>query len=83
MKILHVITGLRKAAGTSVFCGEVCSQLAATGHKVTVAVVNPAEPDCYPLDSRVELVAIDSLLTEAVVGFNVVHIHALWSPVLH
>ena len=28
MKILHVITGLPKAAGTSVFCGEVANGLA-------------------------------------------------------
>lgn len=29
MKILHVITDLQKAAGTSVFCGEVANGLAA------------------------------------------------------
>lgn len=40
MKILHVITGLQKATGTSVFCGEVANGLAAMGHDVAIAVVN-------------------------------------------
>ena len=44
MKILHVITGLPKAAGTSVFCGEVANGLATMGHDVTIAVVNPYAP---------------------------------------
>ena len=39
MKILHVITGLQKAAGTSVFCGEVCNGLSGLGHEVTLAVI--------------------------------------------
>ena len=45
MKILHAITGLQKAAGTSVFCGEVANGLAAMGHDVTIAVINPDAPN--------------------------------------
>ena len=63
MKILHVITGLQKAAGTSVFCGEVANGLAAMGHDVTIAVVNPDAPNLYPLDERVKLTSISSILT--------------------
>lgn len=86
MKILHVITGMRKAAGTSVFCGEVCSGLIALGHEVTIAVANPEAPDCYPVNSRVELISVVSLLhstAPSIPHFDLIHIHALWSPVLH
>ena len=36
MKILHVITGLPKAAGTSVFCGEVANCTVDSGELVGV-----------------------------------------------
>ena len=86
MKILHVITGLPKAAGTSVFCGEVANGLATMGHDVTIAVVNPDAPNLYSLKSQVELVSIPSILTTNQLttnDYNVVHIHGLWSPILH
>ena len=86
MKILHVITGLQKAAGTSVFCGEVANGLAAMGHDVTVAVVNPEAPNLYTLKSEVKLTSISSILTTnrlTTNDYNIVHVHGLWSPVLH
>ena len=95
MKILHVITGLQKAAGTSVFCGEVCNGLAASGHDVTIAVIDPTRADRYPIDSRIKLTSIGELLsnlhpqklsnlqTFKLLNFDLIHIHALWSPVLH
>ena len=90
MKILHVITGMRKAAGTSVFCGEVCNGLVALRHDVAIAVVNPGSPDCYPLDSRIKLISISSLIDSSVRStcsarpeYDLIHIHALWEPVLH
>lgn len=87
MKILHVITGLQKAAGTSVFCGEVCNGLAAAGHDVTIAVVDPTCADCYPIDPRIKLIPLGPLFkptrSTCPTRFNIIHIHALWSPVLH
>ena len=87
MRILHVITGLKKAAGTSTFCGEVCNQLASLGHDVTNAVCNPSDPDIYPLDSRIHLVSIASILhstpTPTPYTYSLVHIHGLWSWPLH
>ena len=87
MKILHVITGMQKAAGTSVFCGEVCNGLAAAGHDVTIALADPTRADCYPLDSRIKLVPIDTLFkstrSTCSTWFNITHLHALWSPILH
>jgi len=88
VKILQVITGLHKAAGTSVFCGEVANELALLGHDVTIAVCNLSDPDVYPLDPRIHLVSIESILAEpstlqTLQTFSLVHIHALWTPILH
>lgn len=83
MHILHVITNFQRAAGTSVFCGEVANALAEMGHDVTIAIVDPASKDKIPLNKRVRLVSIVSLLGSKNCGFDIVHIHALWSPVLH
>ncbi len=98
MKILHVITGMQKAAGTSVFCGEVCNGLAAAGHDVTIAVADPTRTDCYPLDPGIKLISISFLLDSSTQSacstrqtnsklqtsnFELIHIHALWSPILH
>ena len=38
MRILHVISGLPKAAGTSVFCVEVCERLLLLGLECCVGV---------------------------------------------
>ena len=85
MRILHVITGLGKAAGTSTFCGEICNRLAARGHDVTIAVCNPAAPDIYPLDERVKLVSIEFVLHSSTLhsNYDIIHIHGLWSFCLH
>ena len=84
MRILHVITGLQKAAGTSVFCGEVCNGLVAMGHDVTIAVVNPKAADRYPIDPCIKLIAISSLFNNSIrAEYEIIHIHALWTPILH
>lgn len=88
MNILHVIDGLAKAAGTSVFCCEVANGLVAAGHDVAIAVGNPDASDAYKLDSRIKLISINTLLAAAnlasIIPYpSLVHIHALWSPTLH
>lgn len=87
MQIVHVIPGLAKAAGTSVFCGEVCNGLVAQGHEVTIAVANSDALDCYPIDSRIKLISITSFLKSSNrstrLEYGLIHIHALWSPLLH
>ncbi len=82
MNILHVIVGMQRAAGTSVFCGEVCNGLVELGHRVTIAVANPDSVDCYPVDNRINMISIDSVVRDSA-RFDVIHIHALWSPILH
>ena len=89
MKILNVITGMQKAAGTSVFCGEVANGLVAASHEATIAVGNPNSKDHCPIDPRVKLISIVSLVQPTnhqpptANHYDLVHIHALWSPILH
>lgn len=86
MNIAYAITGMQKAAGTSVFAGEVANRLVGRGHQVWVAVCDCAARDCYPLDERVRLTSIADLMGilqhKTACPLDVVHIHALWSPIL-
>jgi len=84
MKVIHIITGLVKAAGTSVFCGEICNGLVKEGHGITLAVCDPGAPNQFPLDRRIKLVSIENVLCGGTsTDFDIVHIHALWMPILH
>ena len=84
MCFLHVITGLRKAAGTSTFCGEVCNGLARAGSDVTLALCHCNATDSYPIDPRIKSTSIDEVISKSNnCEFDLVHIHGLWTPVLH
>lgn len=80
MRILHVITGMARAAGTSVFCGEVLRQLSERGHSCRL-LVRRAEEDFYPVGEHVRVFErrVGAVMCD---GWrpHVVHIHALWSP---
>lgn len=75
MKILHIIEGLPKAAGTTVFAEELAGAQAKAGHEVYLASFKCIE--CATPKS-VNLLKVRSLDAIGVVP-DVVHIHALWS----
>lgn len=81
MKILHVITGLRRAAGTTVFCVRVAGVCAQAGHTVAIAVMgqNP-ETDAVP-----EGVPVVTWKPGEALPFRpeILHVHGLWTPWLH
>lgn len=81
MNILHVITGLRRAAGTTVFCVRVAEACAQAGHEVaiTVPVQNP-ENDEVP-----EGVPVVTWKLGEALPFRpeIIHVHGLWTPWLH
>ncbi len=83
MKILHVIKGIQKAAGTSVFCGEILNQLVNKGHDCRL-LVSERTGDIYPIDERVKIV-YDGLFAVLRDGWSadIVHIHGMWTPLLH
>lgn len=81
MKILHVITGLRKAAGTTVFCVRVAEACARAGHTVAIAV--PARnPES---DEVLEGVPVVTWEPRGPLPFKpeFIHVHGLWTPWLH
>ncbi len=80
MKILHVITGMQKAAGTSVFCGELLNEFAKAGEDCRLLVQSKSD-DFYSVDDRVKIF-VDVVRRVSADGWfpDIVHIHALWSP---
>lgn len=64
MRIVQVITGLQKAAGTTTFVENVVRELKLLGHEVEIATNYDA------LAKKTQLP-------------DIVHIHGLWSPLLH
>ena len=84
MKILHVITGLRKAAGTSVFVCEIAKQQVKLGHEVSIVHQETWRTDIYPLDNRISLISKkDFFKTEKERHYDIVHIHGMWEYMLH
>lgn len=80
MKVLHIITEIPRAAGTSVFCGEIANQLVRHGYESKILVASLSE-DVYPVDVAVGMTT--SLQEIETWGPEVVHIHAIWSPWLY
>ena len=84
MSILHVITGMRKAAGTSVFVGELAGEQARRGHQVSIVHREIWRKDNYTLDSKVDFVGEpDFWASIGERSYDIVHIHGLWEPMLH
>ena len=82
MKVLHVITGLRKAAGTSVFVVELSGALKAKGVPVRIAICNLGSQNDLFSDLGNTVSSIKSVL-KVFPSADLVHIHGLWTPVLH
>ena len=76
MRILHVITGMARAAGTSVFCGEALRALSDQGHDCRLWVRRHNPADAYPTGAA----AVSEGPPEADWRPDVVHLHALWTP---
>ena len=84
MKILHVITGMRKAAGTSVFVGELSHKQVGRGHQVTIVHRETWRKDNFDLDPMIEFVGETTFWTTVNNrSYDIVHIHGLWETMLH
>lgn len=84
MKVLHVITTLRKTAGPSIFCVELCQALGMTSS--TIAICDSTASDLYLPQSceipNYHVVSIQSVLKGNEL-FDLVHIHGIWEWDLH
>lgn len=84
MRVLHIVQHLHKLSGVSVFCAEVCDALAQEGAEVSIAVQNISDPNQIPSRTGVKRFGEQELLTHSTAkDWDVVHIHNLWTPVLH
>ena len=84
MKVLHVVRHLHKLSGVSVFCAEACDALSEEGVEVTVAVQDTSDPNQIPSQAGVKRFEERGLLARSTAkDWDVVHIHNLWTPVLH
>ncbi|MFM1997247.1 MAG: hypothetical protein RLZZ111_1634 [Planctomycetota bacterium] len=77
--ILHAIPGLVRAAGTSVYCAELATELARQGVSTAIAVPEPPGLDACPTPPEV---AVGTFAPEGPTP-AVVHLHGLWHPFLH
>lgn len=82
MKVLHIITGLQKAAGTSVFCVELCENLSKLEVDTAIAVSQVTSVDAVPQEN-IPLLETLGAFEKLEFKPDIVHIHALWSPFLH
>jgi len=81
MRILHVIEGLQKAAGTTTFAENVVREQRALGHAVDVIT-----KDSWSKKFEFEKGGSDSfpqLTTNNYQLTTIFHLHGLWSPLLH
>jgi len=82
MRVLHVISGLPRAAGTSVFCVELCNHLGRQSVECCIAVRQKGENDFLP-HSSVPVFEVSRDPSELPFKPDIIHIHALWDPFLH
>lgn len=65
MKIIHIVTGLQRASGVTVFVENLADEQRKAGHDVRIAT------------------ALDEAAVAFLSASDIVHIHGLWSPMLH
>ena len=84
MKILQIVCGLGKASGVTTFVENVVSELRALGNAVDVCTcADPTALESHTTPSST-LVPSSSLPNSSRSGnYDVVHIHCLWTPLLH
>ena len=83
MKVLNILPIMPRAAGTSVFCGEVSNVLSGLGHDIAIGVFDAGAKDSlYPVAPGVRLLSIRDILSSNE-QYDIVHIHGIWIPVLH
>ena len=76
--ILHAIPNLVKAAGTSVYCAELCAELGRQGVATRIAVGERPGSDWCTVPADVRVGPFDPVPAP-----DVIHVHGLWLPCIH
>lgn len=81
MKILHEITGLRKAAGMTVVCVRVAEVCAQVGHTMAIGVMGQN----FETDEVPKNVPVLTWEPGESLPFrpDMLHVHGIWTPWLH
>ena len=82
MRVLHVIGGLQRAAGTSVFCVELCDHLKMLGVEVSIAVSDDSDPNGMLPKQDVPILRM-SRISDGFAKPDIIHVHGLWSRFPH
>ncbi len=82
MKVLHIISGLQKAAGTSVFCVELCDHLKLLGVEVSIAISADSDQDGMLPKQEVPILRM-SRISDSFAEPDIIHVHGLWSGFPH
>jgi glycosyltransferase involved in cell wall biosynthesis len=82
MKVLHIISGLQKAAGTSVFCVELCDHIKLLGVEASIAVSAYSESDGMLPKQDVPILRM-SRISDSFAEPDIIHVHGLWSGFPH
>ena len=82
MRVLHIVSGLTRANGVSVFVVELAAEQAKEGYDVSI-LVRTTGSDLYQIPQGIRLVdesKDDEERLRKLVRPDIVHVHALWDP---
>ena len=83
LRICHFVPVFQTASGVSAFAGEVANVQAAKGNAVVIATLPRYLQEHYPVASSVRVVDTMMGLEWREAPPDIVHIHGIWTPVLH
>lgn len=83
MRVLHILQGMQKASGVSSFVGGLTSGLCDLGVDVAIAADQLSADIQYPIESRIKFWDLPLVDANLIAGYDVVHIHGLWTWDLH
>lgn len=82
-EIYHIAPIFQRTSGVSTFVGELANGQASIGDKVTIATLSQFVNEHYPVSESVNVVDVLKCLNLEEERPDIVHIHGIWTPVLH
>ncbi len=83
LRICHFLPFFQKASGVSTFVGEVAKCQMSSGHDIAIATLQWFMKEHYPIPDSIHVVDVGHATTLEGQKLNVVHIHGIWTPILH
>ena len=83
LRICHFLPFFQRTSGVSTFVGEVATCQVSSGDDITIATLPRFLKEHYPIPGSVQVADIERAVTSVDQGLNVVHVHGIWTPILH